>query len=797
MDKATFRKSASKLKAFPFQVHLSFEPLIRHWESVARDGSKEEQAYAQAVFTEMDKTPSFRKPIKNHRAFVKKNRPMVDKLLSAIFPPALKYNEIKAVSPPFIFDMISSSPRFQKIIDNNGGKLSEPYNMDPALMDFAKYIHTCLMLLAKYYKRRHSLETPFIFQMMDPDNGLDMYYKMTINADFVNVKVKGKLKELSEKDIDLMLENIHDVDLWQRNLPPENFEISGFVVCTLVNVTLNEQLSHLKNHLLDPDALLTESQFEKIRHNVRVLFKIPDLKVGLGVFREDFGISNFGHWAWRDLVCKGRIKDIAREFKGSIYQKVQETGEAVIVENLDSLEKPSAIECAIKELCIKSMIVAPLKYKDQIIGYLELGTCIPKMLNTVSMARVDDILPLFAVAMQRSMEEQSNRIDAVIMEKFTAIHSSVQWRFEKAAKNYLKSMDKQQSDIVMEPIVFENVYPLYGMADIRDSSVHRNLAIQGDLITQLELAQKIVLKVRKTRELPILDEMSYRIDKLIDSIGKKLKSQDETTVYRILNREIEPFFVYALKECPEVKTDIDKYHNALDPKLGVIYKRRKSYEESVTRINSTLSDFLEAKEQEAQQMYPHYFEKYKTDGLDYNIYVGQSLLRNGVFNNVCLSNIRLWQLIMMSEMTQIADKLEPELPIPPRTAQLILVHDEPMSIRFRVDEKKFDVDGAYNMRYEIIKKRIDKALIKGTNKRATQPGTITVVYTNPEIHKEYLKYCEFLHHKNLIEKDVEQLSLEDTQGVTGLKALRLKVKLDQAESVAASEIEEIISNLTK
>ncbi len=29
-----------------------------------------------------------------------------------------------------------------------------------------------------------------------------------------------------------------------------------------------------------------------------------------------------------------------------------------------------------------------------------------------------------------------------------------------------------------------------------------------------------------------------------------------------------------------------------------------------------------------------------------------------------------------------------------------------------MDEKRFDVDGAYNARYEIVKKRIDKAYVK-------------------------------------------------------------------------------------
>ena len=67
----------------------------------------------------------------------------------------------------------------------------------------------------------------------------------------------------------------------------------------------------------------------------------------------------------------------------------------------------------------------------------------------------------------------------------------------------------------------------------------------------------------------------------------------------------------------------------------------------------------------------------------------------------------------------------------------------PLAIKFRMDEKKFDVDGAYNIRYEIIKKRIDKANIKGTEERLTVPGKISIVYSQDKDALEYIKYINF------------------------------------------------------
>jgi hypothetical protein len=66
------------------------------------------------------------------------------------------------------------------------------------------------------------------------------------------------------------------------------------------------------------------------------------------------------------------------------------------------------------------------------------------------------------------------------------------------------------------------------------------------------------------------------------------------------------------------------------------------------------------------------------------------------------------------------------------------------AIRFRFDEKRFDVDGAYDIRYEIVKKRIDKALIKGSTERATQPGRLVIVYSQATEAQEYRGYLEYL-----------------------------------------------------
>jgi hypothetical protein len=194
-------------------------------------------------------------------------------------------------------------------------------------------------------------------------------------------------------------------------------------------------------------------------------------------------------------------------------------------------------------------------------------------------------------------------------------------------------------------------------------------------------------------------------------------------------------------------------------------------------------------------MFPHYFEKHVTDGVDYGIYIGPSLVEDGKFEVLYLKNLRLWQLMVMCGVARQTERLKASLKVPLEAAHLILVQNTPLSIRFRLDEKQFDVDGAYNIRYEIIKKRIDKAVIKGSAERLTQPGKIAIIYSQAKEALEYRQYIDYLQAAAYLTGEVEEVELEDLQGLQGLKALRVTVNMQPPliqERAAPAEMEEAI-----
>jgi hypothetical protein len=286
---------------------------------------------------------------------------------------------------------------------------------------------------------------------------------------------------------------------------------------------------------------------------------------------------------------------------------------------------------------------------------------------------------------------------------------------------------------------------------------------------------KILLLTKKTIHFPLADKYLFNVNVELERLEQGISSDDEFRTMDFIKNEIHPLFERLKSKHPDLNESLKVYFQNVDPQLLTVYKKRKAYEESVEIINNTISDFLEKEEKKTQLMLPHYFQKYKTDGVEYDIYMGQSLLKKGKFDDIHLGNMRLWQLIAMCKITRLLEKQKKSLPIALSTAQLILVHGTPLSIRFRLDEKQFDVDGAYNIRYAILKKRIDKALIEGTGQRLTQKGKVAIVYSHEKDKMEYIGYLDYLIQKGYITDEIEDIKLGKMQGVQGLKALRITV----------------------
>src|SRR5690606_7482946 len=285
---------------------------------------------------------------------------------------------------------------------------------------------------------------------------------------------------------------------------------------------------------------------------------------------------------------------------------------------------------------INNILLAPLLDGDETMGMLELATSTPGVLNPVSAREVETVQPLFSAAAKQVNEEMAIAVRAISLEECTAIHPVVQWKFFEAGLNLLNKR-RVDSKATMEEIVFKDVFPLYGMSDVRNSSLERNLAIQNDLQENLKLAKGLLQQIFANKRFPLVEEVIYKTDEHLKRINRGLASGDESNVLDFLKSEINPL-IEQFEEDESLKEAIEFYRGKLDPQFGVVYRRRKSFEKSLATINQTIAAHLDEAEAEAQQMFPHYFEKYKTDGVEFTLYIGSSLVQHKQFDAFHLRN---------------------------------------------------------------------------------------------------------------------------------------------------------------
>ncbi len=763
---------------FPFKSYLSLKPLIETWKRAETD-EPAKAALAPKIREALRHAPELSGTITD-LGMLDQHRALVALLMSTIFAPAYRDEVAAAALVPFKLQPFYATPTFERLQLVQEGNFSQGVGLSSSLQIWARTMNAYKHILTKFYGVNLDFDYPLIFTRKDERTGLERHYKILIDLRFVDVLKVGETKPLGEAEIKTLLGHSHDMSVWFELLPPECFEFHGFAVFHAIDVTDQQVLSAVKNDLLEKDALTSAEKFQGLQHKLRVLLKRPALQMGLaGIPGAQNLMQEHGRKLGQSFILSDRCRKKCSSVEGSIYNQVFQTNDSVVVEDLAQRAALTPLEQEIMQQGIRNLFIAPLYYEEQLMGLLELGSPNPGDLNALNAFKLKEVLALFSIAVKRSLDEMTDRVEAVIKEQCTAIHPAVEWRFRQAALNYLQH---RRTGVMaeMEAIIFKDVFPLFGVSDIRGSSTRRNDAIRGDLSEQLQLARNIAQAAHEHKAMPLLRKLDYAIKQQLAKLEKGLSSDDGVSILEFLRREVETHFEQLQAFGPEVSESIAAYRAAIDPQLGAIYRRRKDFDMSVMQLNETISKYIEDEQAHAQSVFPHYFEKYKSDGVEHGMYIGASLVESGKYDQLYLKNLRLWQLQLMCEVARLVEQEKSKLKVPLEMAHLILVQNLPLAIRFRYDEKKFDVDGAYNVRYEILKKRIDKAVIKSTRERLTQPGKVAVVYSHTREAQEYKEYIEYLQAAGYLHGLVEDVELEDLQGVHGLKALRVTVAMTSA-----------------
>jgi hypothetical protein len=642
-------------------------------------------------------------------------------------------------------------------------------------------------ILERIYKFAPFHKNEIIHTFIDEETGLLRFLKINIDTRFIDVTAVGEIPDLSAITASGHIDEDSGFEKLERVLPLNLFKFRGMSVVTITDETAKYAVETIKNTIVDHNrqsedacyhdvskSLKTLVQNNAIDFNVTPLFRIneklvlPQMHELKSVMMGDECESGAARSAYQAFA-----EEYIRNPRPLIYKTIS-SKEAKLYPFLSTCTRTG----------IQSFIVLPLFSNNQLAGMLEIYTRTPGILDEKVLALLEPAYPVLSQLVQLSIDDFDAAIDGVIKEKFTSLQPAVQWKFNEAAWHYLQETAYNGKGKI-ETVGFENVYPLYGAIDIRNSTVERNKAQISDLQHQFIILLETLQEVKKHYSLALTDEMIYKCRKWKNTLDDTLTPHSEVKLTDFLEKEAVSFLKHFKLTHPGSASIVEKYFAAIEEMTGNAWTNRRQLEESMQSVNTAVNNYLDLMKDELQQSYPCYFERFRTDGVEYDIYIGQAIAPEKPFDILYLKNLRLWQISSMAAIAKITHEMLPNLSKPLETTQLIFIHSNTIDISFRNDERRFDAEGGYNIRYQVIKKRIDKVHVADTNERLTQPGKIALVYFNRRDADEYISHIQYLQEQGILLNDLEFLDLEELQGVAGLKALRVGINMEYDHNTAA------------
>ena len=572
-------------------------------------------------------------------------------------------------------------------------------------------------------------------------------------------RLDDTVDEFTEADLG-QLQKTGNWQAIETQFDPKNYRVDGVLRLEGYDITEREQISRLTQVLIDRDSLLKPEKFQRSSAQLQALFQARDILV-LCLERTRVQVF-FGrkHRPVRSTRYSLKSLQNSHFLRSTSIDRVWSVPD--LEANCQTEFERSLLAVGIRSLLVIPVMVPSCNSDDcdkQLAAVVGIASDKPGHFTPSDCQHATHLIPAFTCALRQARQQHVSTI--------RNIHPSVEWRFAQEA-------ERRSWGWPAKEIVFENVYPLYGISDIRGSSDERNRAIQADLLEQFRLALAVIEAACQAEESALTEQLRLDVVEYIERLESDLTVDADVTATDYLKQDIEIYFDYFAERSPQAKAAAIAYKNACRNENKCVYTARAAYDRTLGEINTLLQETWEHWQVRMQEIIPHYCDLEISDGIDRTMYVGKSI--SPKFSPYHLRSLRYEQLRAMCDCARTAFTIKERYNTDLELTHLVLVQDAPMDIfHHESTEKLFDVKGTKDIRYEIVKKRIDKAVSREDRVRITQPGMLTIVYSTDEEWTQYQQYLRYLTREGWIDSDIETGWVEPLQGISGLKFARARV----------------------
>src|SRR5688572_19609896 len=681
---------------------LTFRPFIDYLRKRKDETNCHKSRFFSFVVEQFEKYPELLQPVDINKV---KDYAELMQLIYSMLSPIVENEELHQWAlclplKPVVF--YSTNAYFKLVTDITTGNVHKSIVTNSEEIRRNRLELTYSLILEKCYGIASLFSRDIVHSLEDEKTGLVKYYKINLDTRFIDIKTTTPLPELK---IDEFHYGTYDhkelLTFLEHKLPLEIFMIEGFGIFEISDVTSEYSIENIKDLILSRSSFGEGQYYSNVIHSLKILVGSTDAEFGLlpllrvnnklifddGICHNSKLISVAKERGVGEIAYMTLASDYFKDPKPLFFREITHEDEA-----------RKGYLRMLKEKGVRSYALLPVFFNNAPAGVVEIYSKKKNILSEALLAKLDPVMPLIAQMFRNSIDEFNESIDRVVREKFTSVQPSVQWKFNEAAWHYQKTEHKQNGQPEIGEIIFDKVFPLYGAVDIRNSTAERNAASQKDLIVQFNVLLEVLRQLRHESGFGLIDEKIFVSKKWLEKIRDQSGFGEIIKLNDFLDNDLVPFLQQFKAGNPGYASTINRYFDAVDPVAGIANESRRQLESSMNTVIASVNNYMEKMKDEIQQAYPCFFEKFRTDGVEYDIYIGQSIAPDKPFSDIYLKNLRLLQLTSMAAVARYSNALLPQLPRPVETTQLIFIHSQPIDIKFRKDEKRFDVEGAYNIR---------------------------------------------------------------------------------------------------
>jgi hypothetical protein len=689
--------------------------------------------------------------------------------------------------------------------------------------------HLLYLVLRDFYQFNSQgcrlLDTPVMLSLQSPLYSEPRYVEFWLRSEQLTITRLDPhidefadlgLQQMTREELEQKLTDPNQLRELEQRLQLKNYRVEGWLLLEGADVTERETIRRITQLLIDQDSILQAEKFREVDRQMRSLFRANNTvvlnieanqtrlftgSVSAELDQNVYSLDSIQNSHFMQAVQSNQVlavPDLAQDCRTEGGQKLLNLGvrSLLLIPLVPQVGQVSGTGCQSEEraegadggaeearvgkhsgrftphaslssqnsnLKAQNSLPTPptLASRPPVVGLVGLMSDRPNNFDALDCRHAEQLIPAFTTAL---IEAQRQLVQRSFI---TSIHPAVEWRF-------LQEAERRSLGLPAEPILFTEVYPLYGISDIRGSSDERNRAIQTDLLEQFQLGLAIVEAACAGRETALGKQLHQDLLEHVHQLQAGVTVDAEVSCIRYLQNNLETYFDY-FAQCGEgTIAAVEAYRSACANDHLCVYDARASYDETIGKINALLRETWDCWQMKMQQVSPHYCDTEATDGIDHMIYAGQSI--DPKFGTFQLRSLRYEQLRAVCACARTAFSIQEKYQTDMQVTHLVLVQDATVDIfHDEKTERLFDVRGTRDTRYEIVKKRIDKALDESTQIRITQPGMLTIVYSTSEEWEEYQRYVHYLSREGWTNSEIEMGAVQPLQGVNGLKYARVRV----------------------